>query len=158
MPPGGGTNVTYWGNSVNSFGRTSADPLQTGGPPPWRNGEYVPVITLTRSKMPLCSCFPLMKPYPPYGQFGQGGVNNTRFPIVAEPAYNNPGFSGVAEPAPNNAMNFSHPFPRAGAPPSSQGAVPVWQLSHCWVSHEAQEELHLTIVFKKFPSGEFMAP
>jgi hypothetical protein len=84
-----------------------------------------------------------MKPYPPYGHFGQGGVNNTGFPVVAEPAS-------------NNAMNFSHPFTGTSAP-QSQGAIPVWQLSHCWVNHETEGELHLTIVFRKFPSGEFMA-
>jgi hypothetical protein len=143
MQPGGG-NDAYWGNSVNSFSRTPTVPLGTGAPPPWRSGEYVPVSMLhTRSKVLLCSYFHLMKPYPPYGHFGQGGVNNTGSP-------------GVAEPASNNPMNFSHPFPGTSAP-QSQGAIPVWQLSHCWVNHETEGELHLTIVFRKFPSGEFMA-
>jgi hypothetical protein len=45
MQPGGG-NDGYWGTPVNGFGRTSTHPLGTGAPPPWRNGEYVPVNML----------------------------------------------------------------------------------------------------------------
>ena len=146
MQPGGG-NDADWGNSVNSFSHTPAVPLGTGAPPPWRSGEYVPVNMLhTRSKVSFRLCFRMMKPYPPYGHFGQGGINNTGFPVVAEPASNR-----------NNPMNFSHPFSGTSAPQNNQGAIPVWQLSHCWVNHQTQGELHLTIVFRKYPSGEFMA-
>lgn len=75
-----------------------------------------------------------MKPNPPYGDYGQGGINHAGFPVVAE-----------------QVLNFSHPFPGTSAPQSSQGPIPVWQLFNCWVNYEAQGELHLTIVFKKVP-------
>lgn len=116
--PGGG-NDPYWGNSVNSFSRTSTDSLGTGAPPPWRSGEFAP-------------------PYPPYGHFGPGGINNAGFPVIAEQMS-------------NYAMNFSHPLPGTGAPQSNQGAIPVWQLCNCWINYETQGELHLTIVFRKVP-------
>jgi hypothetical protein len=138
MQPGGG-NDGYWGTSVNGFSRTSTDPLGTGAHPPWRNGEDVPVNMIhISSKGPACSRFHLMKPYPPYGNLGQGGINHTGFPVVAEQVS-------------NYAMNFSHPFPGTSAPQSSQGPIPVWQIFNCWVNYEAQGELHLTIVFRKVP-------
>lgn len=75
----------------------------------------------------------------PYGQFGQDGIDHTGFPFVAEPLS-------------NFATNPSHSFPGTSAAPSNQGASPVWRLSDCWVAYEVQDELHLTIVFRKVPS------
>ncbi|KAH9180849.1 hypothetical protein EDB89DRAFT_70136 [Lactarius sanguifluus] len=82
--------------------------------------------------------------YPPpqshYEQFGQGGINHTGFPFAAEPL-------------PNFSMNPPHPFPGTSAAPNNQGASPVWILSGCGVAYEGQDELRLTIVFKKVPSA-----
>ncbi|KAH9071200.1 hypothetical protein EDB83DRAFT_2313899 [Lactarius deliciosus] len=102
-------NDAYWGNSVNGFNH------DTRTPPPWNGGEY-----------------------PPYGHFGQGGINQTGFPFMAEPLSNFP-------------TNLSHPFPGTSAAPGNQGVYPVWMLSDCGVVYEAQDELRLTIVFKKVP-------
>ncbi|KAH9027598.1 hypothetical protein EDB85DRAFT_104853 [Lactarius pseudohatsudake] len=80
--------------------------------------------------------------YPPphfqYGHFEQGGIDQTGFPFMAEPLSNFP-------------ANLSHPFPGTSAAPGNQGVSPVWMLSDCGVVYEAQDELRLTIVFKKVP-------
>ncbi|KAI9459432.1 hypothetical protein BJY52DRAFT_1416093 [Lactarius psammicola] len=108
-------NDAYWGNSVNGSGT-----FGIGAPPPWNGSECAP------------SQFQ-------YGHFGQGEINHTGFPLVAEPLS-------------NFATKFSHSFPGTSAPPSYQGAPPAWTLSNCWVPYETQDELHLTIVFRRVPS------
>ncbi|KAN0140904.1 hypothetical protein V8E53_001348 [Lactarius tabidus] len=75
-----------------------------------------------------------------YGNFEHGGTNHARVPFVAEPLS-------------NLATNVSHSFPGTSAGSSHQGASPVWKLSNCWVAYEGQDELHLTIVFRKVPSA-----
>ncbi|KAH9066363.1 hypothetical protein EDB87DRAFT_713249 [Lactarius vividus] len=80
--------------------------------------------------------------YPPpqfqYGHFGQGGTNHTGFPFVAEPSS-------------SLATNPSHPFLGTSAAQNNRGASPAWNLSDCWVAYEVQDELHLTIVFRRVP-------
>jgi hypothetical protein len=135
-----GSNDAYRGSSVNGFSRFPTDPLGTGAYPPWRSGEDIPVNSLSlSSKMAICSSFHLMKQYFPYGHFAQGGSTHTGFPVITEQI-------------PNNAMNFPHSLPGTSTRQSNQGETPVWQLSNLnWVNHEAQGELHLTIVFRKVP-------
>jgi hypothetical protein len=77
--------------------------------------------------------------YFPYGHFAQGGSTHTGFPVITEQI-------------PDNAMNFPHSLPGTSTRQSNQRETPVWQLSNLnWVNHEAQGELHLTIVFRKVP-------
>ncbi|KAH8989148.1 hypothetical protein EDB86DRAFT_1926870 [Lactarius hatsudake] len=102
---------------VNGF---NYDTFGIGAPPPWNDGEYPP-------------------PQVQYGHLGQGGINHTGSPFVAEPL-------------PDFATNPSQPFPGTSAAPNNQGASPVWNLSGCGVAYEGQDELRLTIVFKKAPS------
>ncbi|KAH9066360.1 hypothetical protein EDB87DRAFT_1590756 [Lactarius vividus] len=82
--------------------------------------------------------------YPPpqfqYGHFEQGGIHHTEFPFVSEPLSNFP-------------TNPSHPFPGTSAAQNNRGASPVWKLSDCGVVSEAQDELRLTLVFKRVPSA-----
>jgi hypothetical protein len=139
MQPGG-SNDAYRRSFVNDFSRPPTDPLGTGAPPPWRSGEYVPVNSLSLCLKPAFrSSFHLMKQYFPIGHFAQGGNTHSRFPAVTEQMS-------------NNTMNVPHPFPGTSTQQSNQGTSPVWQLSNLnWVNHEVQGELHLTIVFRKFP-------
>ncbi|KAN0140906.1 hypothetical protein V8E53_001350 [Lactarius tabidus] len=139
MQPGG-SNDAYGCCSVNGFNRSPTDRLGTGAPPPWRSSEYAPVNSLSLiPKTTFCSSFHLMKQYFPYGHFAQGGNTHARFPVVTEQIS-------------NNAMNVPHFFPGTSTRQSNQGATPIWQLSNLsWANHEAQGELHLTIVFRKFP-------
>ncbi|KAH8995321.1 hypothetical protein EDB92DRAFT_1846196 [Lactarius akahatsu] len=137
-------NGTYWETSMNGFNYDTTGTFGIGAPPPWSGGEYPPVsIPNINSKAVPRSYFHSSKPQFPYGQFGQGGINHTGFPVVAEPLSNF---------ATNFATNLSHSFPGTSATPSNQGASPVWKLSDCWVAYEVQDELHLTIVFRKVPS------
>jgi len=130
---------TYQGNSMNDFNYDTTETLRIGAPPPWNGGEYAPVsMPYISSKAVSHSYFHSLKPQFPYGHFGQGGINHTGLPFVAEPLS-------------NFATNLSHPFPGTSAAPSNQGTSPIWKLSNCWVGYEAQDELHLTIVFRKVP-------
>ncbi|KAI9446158.1 hypothetical protein H4582DRAFT_1903979, partial [Lactarius indigo] len=71
-----------------------------------------------------------------YGHFGQGGIHHTGFPFVAEPLSN---------------FATMHPFPGTSAAQNNRGVSPAWKLSDCWVAYEVQDELHLTIVFRRVP-------
>jgi hypothetical protein len=149
MQPGawpGGSNDAYGRSSVNGFSRPPIDPLGTGAPPPWRSSEYVPVSSFSLCLKPAFrSFFHLVKRYFPYGHCARGGNTHARFPVVTEQIS-------------NNAMNVPHPFPGTSTRQSNQGAAPIWQLSDLsWVNHEAQGELHLTIVFRKFPFAYILA-
>ncbi|KAI9446156.1 hypothetical protein H4582DRAFT_2124719 [Lactarius indigo] len=116
----GSGNDANWGNPVNGFNYDMTETFGIGAPPPWNGGGYPPQQFQ-------------------YGQFGQGGINHTGLPFIAEP------LSGLP-------TNLSLPFPGTSAALGNQGALPLWELSNCRVAYEAQDELHLTIVFKKVPS------
>ncbi|KAI0247952.1 hypothetical protein BJV78DRAFT_859819 [Lactifluus subvellereus] len=70
--------------------------------------------------------------------FGQGASNDA-------------GHTFAAEQFPSYPMNFPHFLPRAYTTPNNESASPVWRLFNCWVGYEEQDELHLTIVFKRIP-------
>ncbi|KAH9066357.1 hypothetical protein EDB87DRAFT_1819492 [Lactarius vividus] len=121
-------NDAYWGNYYD-----------TRAPPPWNGGEY-PLVSMPNisSKAAFRSYLHPSKPQFQYGHLGQGGINQTGFPFMGEPLSNFP-------------TNLSHPFPGTSAEPGNQGVSPVWTLIDCGVVYEAQDELRLTIVFKKVP-------
>ncbi|KAI9446161.1 hypothetical protein H4582DRAFT_535199 [Lactarius indigo] len=85
-------NEAYWENPANSFNYNTTGSFGIGAPPPWNGGEY-----------PL--------PQVQYGHFGQGGINHTGFPFVAEPLS-------------SFATNPSHPFPGTSAAPEQPRSVP----------------------------------
>jgi len=104
-----------WGNATNGLNYHMTETLRTEAPPPRNGGECAP-----------------------YGHFGQGGINHTGFPFVAEPPL-------------SLETNIPHPFPGTGAAPSNQGPSPVWKVYNYWVDYEAQDELRLTVVIRKGP-------
>jgi hypothetical protein len=128
---------TNWGNSMNGLNSEAAEPLRID-PPPLNGGEYTPVSDPLSFKVVPRSYFHSLKPQSQYGYFGPVGIDNTGSPFVTEPL-SNPG------------THVPRAFPVTSAPPSYQGASPVWRLYNSWVVYETQDELHLTIVFRKVP-------
>ncbi|KAF8261070.1 hypothetical protein EI94DRAFT_1705825 [Lactarius quietus] len=116
-----GGSDPYRGSSVNDFSRIPTNSWGNGASSPWQGSEY----------------------YFPYGHFGgQGGISHSGFPVVAD----------QAQVSNNAAMNFPHSFPGTTTRQNSQGATPIWQFSNLnWVNYEAHGEMHLVIVFRKFP-------
>lgn len=136
-------NGANWGNSMNGLNYETAETsgIDAHAPPPLGGGEYVPVSVPNISlKAAPHSHFHSLKPQFQYGSFGPVGINHTGVPFVAEPLS-------------NLGTNIPHSFPGASAALSDhwQGASPIWKLSNCWVGYETQDELHLTIVFRKVP-------
>ncbi|KAH9993816.1 hypothetical protein BJV77DRAFT_1158512 [Russula vinacea] len=79
----------------------------------------------------------LMPSYPNnilYSNFGQGETNYAGYPYH---------FGAYQVPSPTS---FSTHLP--GANPD-QGTSSEWRFQTCWVSHEEQDEIHLTIALKK---------
>ena len=74
-----------------------------------------------------------MKPSIPYSNLGQ---------LEGEINYAGYHFDQVLGPA----MNFSPHLPGANA---NRGASSEWRFHNCWVSHEEQNEIHLTIALKR---------
>jgi hypothetical protein len=68
--------------------------------------------------------------------FGQGASDNA-------------GHTFAAEQFPSYPMNLAHFLPRAYTAANNEPPSPVWRLFNCWVVYEEQDELHLTIVFKR---------
>ncbi|KAI0306305.1 hypothetical protein B0F90DRAFT_732393 [Multifurca ochricompacta] len=83
---------------------------------------------------------PLYHGYMPYGYSGQGGTNHN-------------GYQFTPDTLPSYATNFSYSPLGAHAAPNNQGPCALWQLFDSRVSYEGQNELHLTIVFKRIPSA-----
>jgi hypothetical protein len=129
----------YWGNPITSSNYDMTETFRVDAPPPRNGGEYVPVSIPCMSTKAVASYFHSSKPQFQYGNFEQGGTNHSGVPFVAEPLS-------------NLTTNVSHSFPGTSAGPSHQGVSPVWNLSNCWVSYEAHDELHFTIVFRKVSS------
>ncbi|KAI0247949.1 hypothetical protein BJV78DRAFT_859112 [Lactifluus subvellereus] len=73
-----------------------------------------------------------------YGHFGQGTTNYA-------------GSTFTAEQLPDHATNVAYFHPGEYAAPNNGGAPPVWQLFNCWVGYADQDEIHLTIVFRRIP-------
>jgi hypothetical protein len=82
-----------------------------------------------------------MKPIVQNDNLGQGG------PIYAQPGYD------FAANQPHGQTSFSPLLPGPLAAPSNQGAFPVWCLFNSWVNYAAEDELHVTIVFRRIPSA-----
>lgn len=55
----------------------------------------------------------------------------------------------AVDPTPNHTMQLPPFFPGADAVPNNQGTFPIWRLNNCWVSYAEQDELHVTISFRK---------
>ena len=81
---------------------------------------------------------PLMKPSSQHGN-----------PSQYENNY--PGAHFAVNPTPNHTMQFPSLLPGAYAAPNNQGISPVWCLNSCWISYAEQDELHVTIAFRKIP-------
>jgi len=79
-------------------------------------------------------------PFVQYDNLGQGG-----------PSYAQPGYDFAAN-QPHGQTSFSPLLSGAHAAPNNQGAFPVWYLSNSWVNYAVQDELHVTIAFKRIPS------
>jgi len=82
--------------------------------------------------------------YRPFGP-GSSSQNDVRAP------------SGSAYPSvnqsPSNATNFPPSLPGALAGQNSQGVPPLWRFFDCRVSYADQDEIHLTLVLRRFPSS-----
>jgi hypothetical protein len=56
----------------------------------------------------------------------------------------------------NQLSDPTMPFPYlvsgAYTAPNNQGAFPVWRLHNVWVSYVVQDELHVTIAFRRIRS------
>ncbi|KAH9963380.1 hypothetical protein BGW80DRAFT_852887 [Lactifluus volemus] len=76
------------------------------------------------------------------GYFGQGAPNDA-------------GYMSVINQFPGHPINVAQLLPGAyrNAAPNNDRAPQVWQLFDCWVPYAEQDELHLTIVFKRIPSA-----
>jgi len=80
------------------------------------------------------SCHP-MKPVQ-YNNVEQGGIN----------------YAGYASPFPAPTMSLPPLLSGAYTAPNYQGAFPIWHFFGGWVSYAAQDELHVTIILRRFPS------
>jgi hypothetical protein len=109
---------------------------------PLNHGQYTMVsIFYISLGIILCSFSHFMKPTMP-GYFGQGAPNNA-------------GYMSVINQFPGHPINVAQLLPGAyrNAAPNNDRAPQVWQLFDCWVPYAEQDELHLTIVFKRIPSA-----
>lgn len=82
-----------------------------------------------------------VKPIVQYDNSGQGGPSN------AQAGY------GFAANQPHGQTPFPPLLSGAHAVPNNQGAFPVWCLFNSWVTYAEQDELHVTIAFKRIPSA-----
>jgi hypothetical protein len=88
------------------------------------------------------SCDP-MKPSVQYSNVGQGGTNyGSRYDFTANQF-------------PDPTVPFPYPLSGAYTAPNNQGqgAFPIWRLHNVWVSYAVQDELHVTIAFRRIRSG-----
>jgi hypothetical protein len=74
-----------------------------------------------------------------YDNVGQGETNHAGYDFAANP------FLG-------NTMSFSPLLFEAYTAPNNQGTFPVWRLLYGWVSYAVEDELHVTISFRRIPS------
>ena len=120
-----------------------AGPREAPTPQPPSNSGYMTVSviqTMARDDYPLIFCHP-MKPIVQYDNPGQG-----------EPSCAPRGYDFAAN-QPHGQTSFSPPLSGAHAVPNNQGASPVWCLSNSWVNYAVEDELHVTIAFRKIPSA-----
>ena len=81
-----------------------------------------------------------MKPSAQYGNVGEGQTNHGSQ------------YNFTANQFPDFAVPFPH-LPWAYTAPNNQGAFPVWRLHNVWVSYAVQDELHVTIAFRRIRSA-----
>jgi hypothetical protein len=82
-----------------------------------------------------------LKPIVQYDNLGQGG-----------PSYAQPGYDFAAN-QPHGQTPFSPPLSGAHAALNNQleGAFTVWCLFNSWVNYAVEDELHVTIAFRRIP-------
>ena len=84
-----------------------------------------------------------MKPSVQYSSVGQGGTNyGSQYDFTA----NNYQF-------PDPTVPFPYILPGAYTAPNNQGTFPVWRFHNVWVSYAVQDELHVTIAFRRIRSA-----
>jgi hypothetical protein len=141
-PLGAGRGNDAYGASwilENGFNYAMADSLGTGTPLPLRYGQYTMVsMFYIKSRFDSSSFFHIMKPNAQRGHFGQGPTNYA-------------GYTFPAEQFPGHPMNLGDSPLGANAASNNEGASSVWRLFNCWVGYAEEDELHLTIVFKRIP-------
>ena len=82
-----------------------------------------------------------MKPNVQYSNVGQGGTN-----------YGSQ-YDFTANQFPDPTVPFPYILSGAYTAPNNQGAFPVWHLHNVWVSYVVEDELHVTIAFKRIRSA-----
>lgn len=84
-----------------------------------------------------------MKPSVPYSNVGQGHGR----------AYYGPRYDFTANQFPDPTVPFPDLLSGAHTAPNNQGAFPVWRLHNVLVNYAVEDELHVTIVFRKIRSA-----
>ena len=124
---GGGTmSVHDLNHATASWGTPAPQPLYD------TNYSMVSVFhPMSRSIIHLL--YHPIKPSSPNSSFGQGIINYA-------------GYHHSDQVLGPTSMNFSPHIPGANA---NRGASSEWRFHNCWVSHEEQDEIHLTIALKR---------
>ena len=78
----------------------------------------------------------------PSVQYGQGGTNyGSQYDFTANYQF------------PDPTVPLAYLLSGAHSAPNNQGTFPVWRLHNVWISYAVQDELHVTIAFRRIRSA-----
>jgi hypothetical protein len=141
-PERGNNFNVYRGSSIPGYDFNHAR-VEPSGPPasqPPNHGGYTMVSASHTLSKGHHLIYNSMKPNVQYGSAGQAEVNYAgRQPAIDQLSRRTMNFSPLPGPAGEYTV------------PNNQEAAPLWCLGNCWISYVSEDELHLTIAFKKNP-------
>ncbi len=123
---------------------SAAGPWEALAPQPPSHSGYTMVSVLqTMARVTIrLFCHPT-KPIVQYDNLGQGGHSS------AQPGYD----FAANQPHGQTPTPFSPLLSGVHAAPNNQGPFTIWCLSDSWINYAEQDELHVTIVFRRIPSA-----